>query len=272
MELPFNCQFAGKSWTADLRQGTSLAIPLDFDNPQPNCFGTSPARREPWRGHGFVGSTAAGGSCNVDVIQCIPHCNGTHVESIAHILDAAVPIAGVVPTGLLLTQLISVTPEPWADCGEAYSDCSLPGDAVITARQLRPVIQRGVEGVILRTLPNSPGKRTRDWSQLPSTPYLTWDAANLLVQLNVHHLLVDLPSLDRGDDRGQLVAHHEFWQVPPLSRKASRESRSAATISEMLFVPDSLSDGFYLLSLQAAAWLTDAAPCNPIVYPLHSPT
>jgi kynurenine formamidase len=267
MELSATLQFRGKNWTANLRQGTSLAIPLDFDNQQPNCFGTPPARREAWKSRGFIGSTAAGGSCNVDSIQLIPHCNGTHIETIAHILHGQVPIAEVAPTGPLLAQLVSVTPEPWANCGETYSECSLPGDLVITARQLQVLVKPGTEAVILRTLPNPPDKRIRNWSQTPAVPYLTREAARLLVQLEIQHLLLDLPSLDRGDDQGQLLAHHEFWQVPSLSRQAGPQSRLKATITELLFVPDGLPDGDYLLLLQAAAWLTDAAPCNPIVFP-----
>lgn len=270
MKLPLNCQFAGKTWTADLARGTSLAIPLHFDRPQPNCFHAPAARKEPWRSGGFVGSTTAGGSCNVDFIQLIPHCNGTHVESIAHLLNASIPIAEAAPVGLVLAQLISVTPEPWSSCPESYSELASDGDLVVTARSLRPALQPGVAAVILRTLPNSPAKQSRDWSQPPATPYLTSDAARLLVECDIHHLLLDLPSLDRAEDQGQLLAHHEFWQVPHLSRRANQHSRPGATITEMIYVPESLADGYYLLSLQVAPWMTDAAPCNPVVFPLHS--
>lgn len=272
MDLPVSCQFAGKTWTADLRQGTSLAIPLDFEHHQPNCFGAPPAHREPYRSGGFVGSTAAGGSCNVDRIQLIPHCNGTHIESIAHILHTPLPIAEIVPTGPVIAQLISLTAEPWRECGEIYSDFASVEDTVVTARQLKRLIQPEIEALIVRTLPNLPDKRQRNWSDPPAAPYLTRDAAQLLVQLGIEHLLLDLPSLDRSEDQGQLVAHHEFWQVPPLSRATGPRSRSGATITEMAFIPDHVPDGFYLLALQAAAWLTDAAPCNPIIYSLHSVT
>ena len=270
MELATSLQFAGQNWTADLSKGTSLAIPLDFENPQPNCFGTLPARREPWRSGRFIGSTQDGGSCNVDFVQLIPHCNGSHSESIAHITHESIWISEIAPSGLLLAQIASVTPTRWEDSGESYSNMAVAGDNVITASSMRGVLRRGIQALILRTLPNQPAKRTRDWSSPPSAPYLTLDAVQLLVELGVNHLLLDIPSLDRGEDGGQLIAHHEFWQVAPLSRRLGPSSRRSATISEMIFVPDSLNDGLCLLSLQVAAWQTDAAPCNPIVYPLHS--
>jgi len=270
MELATSLQFAGQNWAADLSKGTSLAIPLDFENPQPNCFRTPPARREPWHsGDGFVGSTQKGGSCNVDFVQLIPHCNGSHTESIAHITNESIWISEIAPSGLLLGQIASVTPALWKDSGERYSERAQPEDSVITASSLRGVLQQGVQALILRTLPNVSAKRSRDWSSPPAAPYLTLDAVRLLVELGVNHLLLDVPSLDRSEDGGQLLAHHEFWQVAPLSRFAGSSSRRSATISEMIFVPDRLKDGLYLLSLQVAAWQTDAAPCNPIVYPLH---
>jgi len=268
MELATSLPFAGQNWTADLSEGTSLAIPLDFANLQPNCFGTLPARREPWRSRGFVGSTQDGGSCNVDFVQLIPHCNGSHTESIAHITHESIWISEIAPSGLLLAQVVSVTPTRWKDSEEVYSDWAGSEDKVITASSLRDVMQRGIQALILRTLPNHPSKRIRDWSSPPPAPYLTLDAVRLLVASGVNHLLLDLPSLDRGEDGGQLISHHEFWQVAPLSRLVGPVARRSATISEMIFVPDSVSDGLCLLSLQVAAWQTDAAPCNPIVYPL----
>lgn len=270
MQLTASLAFEGQNWTADLSRGTSLAIPLDFENIQPNCFGTLPARREPWRSGGFVGSTRQGGSCNVDFVQLIPHCNGSHTESIAHITDESLWISDVAPRGLLVAQVVSVAPVPWKNSSERYSERSRPEDEVITANSLRDLLLPGIQALILRTLPNLPAKRRRDWSEPPAAAYLTLDAVRLLLDREVPHLLLDLPSLDRGEDGGELVGHHEFWQVAPQSRRAGSAARRSATISEMIFVPDSLSDGPCLLSLQVAAWQTDAAPCNPVVYPLQS--
>jgi hypothetical protein len=36
----------------------------------------------------------------------------------------------------------------------------------------------------------------------------------------------------------------------------------------MIYAPDDAPDGLYALSLQIAAWLSDAAPSRPVLWPL----
>ena len=38
----------------------------------------------------------------------------------------------------------------------------------------------------------------------------------------------------------------------------------------MIFVEDSVQDGLYLLDLQVPMWHSDAAPSNPVLYPLQA--
>jgi len=38
-----------------------------------------------------------------------------------------------------------------------------------------------------------------------------------------------------------------------------------ATITEMVFVDDSIADGLYLLNLQVASLRNDAAPSRPVI-------
>ena len=40
------------------------------------------------------------------------------------------------------------------------------------------------------------------------------------------------------------------------------------SITEMVYVPNSTADGVYLLSLQVAPILLDAAPSRPVLFPL----
>ena len=88
-------------------------------------------------------------------------------------------------------------------------------------------------------------------------------AAQWLADCGVQHLLIDLPSIDREEDEGKLLAHHAFWNYPSQPRKE-------ATISEMIYVDDSIPDGLYLLNLQVAAFRNDAAPSRPVLYQLMS--
>ena len=81
----------------------------------------------------------------------------------------------------------------------------------------------------------------------------------LIVDRGVQHLLIDLPSVDPEEDAGALAAHHVFWQYP-------NATRTQATITELILVPDSVPDGRYLLDLNAAAFDADAAPSRPMLY------
>ena len=79
--------------------------------------------------------------------------------------------------------------------------------------------------------------------------------------------VVDLPSLDRGDDPA-LTAHRIFWGLPPGATRAAQAARPAATVTELAFIDDSIADGHYLLNLQVAPFVADAAPSRPILLPL----
>jgi hypothetical protein len=81
----------------------------------------------------------------------------------------------------------------------------------------------------------------------------------LLNDRGIKHLLIDLPSVDRENDGGALAFHHQFWGVPD---KLNFER----TITELIYVPDSVEDGTYLLELQTAPFENDASPSRPILY------
>ena len=70
---------------------------------------------------------------------------------------------------------------------------------------------------------------------------------------------IDLPSIDREEDAGALAAHKAYWGYP-------ENTRTNATISELVFVPDALVDGYYLLDLQTASFELDVSPGKPVLY------
>src|SRR5687767_12487757 len=101
----------GRAVRVDFGRGVCLAIPLDFAGPQPCHFGVSPATAAPLDANGvFLGDTRQGGSCNVPVITINPHCNGTHTESVSHIVNEVVPVHQAVSPGPFTACLISVSP------------------------------------------------------------------------------------------------------------------------------------------------------------------
>jgi hypothetical protein len=88
------------------------------------------------------------------------------------------------------------------------------------------------------------------------------------VSRGVLHLVVDLPSIDRAHDEGRLTAHRLFFGLPRGSVRLAEATRAAATITELAFVPEALTDGAYLLELQVPALGGDAVPSRPLLYPL----
>jgi len=92
------------------------------------------------------------------------------------------------------------------------------------------------------------------------------EAMEYLVNLEVHHLLVDTPSVDRLFDDGHLSAHNIFWETKGGKFNPDTQNK---TVTEMIFVPDSLKNGHYLLNLQIPAFVSDAAPSRPILYKIN---
>jgi kynurenine formamidase len=124
------------------------------------------------------------------------------------------------------------------------------------------------KALILRTLPNGDDKLTRHYDGPLPAAYLSEEAMTLLVKAGVEHLLVDLPSLDPAQDEGRMAAHRVFWGMPAKGHKLGDAKRPQGTVTELIYVPDTVQDGYYLLDLQIPAFMTDAAPSRPVVYPV----
>jgi kynurenine formamidase len=136
------------------------------------------------------------------------------------------------------------------------------GDRVIMREQLAACLHPAeVDAVIIRTIPNDEQKQERNYSG-GNPPYLHHDAAQLLVDYGVSHLLLDLPSVDREEDEGQLLAHRAFWQHPYAIR-------NNATITEMIYVPEEVKDGLYLLQIQITSMVLDVSPSKPVLYTIE---
>ena len=74
-----------------------------------------------------------------------------------------------------------------------------------------------------------------------------------------------MPSVDKEHDEGKLVAHKAFWNVTDVTN-LNPDARINATITELIFVANEVTDGSYLLNLQIAAFENDASPSKPILY------
>ncbi|MBS0396098.1 MAG: cyclase family protein, partial [Proteobacteria bacterium] len=199
---------AGRRYSADLSDPLSLAMPVDFDGVQPNHFGAPRAHAQPLEAVDFVGDVRAGGTVNCERLSLTPHCNGTHTECVGHLTSDRIAVHEVLRGGLAVTRLVSVRPVAAGDCGEQADPEADAGEAVITAAALARALATlpgESEALVVRTLPNDAGKLGRRYTGAAPAPYFTAEAAALVVESGVRHLVVDLPSLDRAQDRGRLV-------------------------------------------------------------------
>ncbi|MGH8278348.1 MAG: cyclase family protein [Gammaproteobacteria bacterium] len=254
---PIRLDIDGHAYTADPARPASLAIPLLFNGPQPGFFAAPAASGEAFESTEFHGHTRTGGSCNVASLHLTPHCNGTHTECVGHVTDDGVAVTDQLPGGWFPATLVTL--EPRHDVLDA---------ALVEAGLQRYPVSGMHAAFILRTLPNGSDKLSRNYSLVPA-PHIAETAIKVLVAAGVQHLLVDLPSLDPVHDHGRLAAHRGFWGLPAGSRRRADARRPQATVTELIYVPNAIPDGYYLLDLQIPAFMSDAAPSRPIVYPLE---
>ncbi|HXQ30588.1 MAG TPA: cyclase family protein [Steroidobacteraceae bacterium] len=262
----------GRRYVANLSDPLSIAVPLDFDGVQPNHYGAPRATARPLEAGSLVGDVRAGGSVNCEALSLVPHCNGTHTECIGHVTTDRIAVHEVLRGGLHIARLVSVRAEPAAGSHETADPDAARDEPVVTARALEAALNAlpgSPEALIIRTLPNDASKLARRYSGAAPAPYLTPEAAQLLVTRDVRHLVVDLPSVDRAIDGGRLVAHRTFWGLAAGARRAHDASRRDATITELAWIAPTVRDGWYMLDLQLPAFMSDAAPSRPILYPVR---
>ena len=259
-------EIGNKKYTVDFSKGIDISIHLNFNGEQPNTYGVEKATSRPYQDRQFIGDTRKGGPCNFETYSFTPHCNGTHTECIGHITDERITILSSLKDEMIPSTLITITPK---STSENYTPELNKEDLVITKEdlisQLKDVNTEFLNGLIIRTLPNSETKKSRDY--MKETPaFFSTEAMEYLVNLEVHHLLVDTPSVDRLFDDGHLSAHNIFWETKGGKFNPDTQNK---TITEMIFVPDSLKNGHYLLNLQIPAFVSDAAPSRPIIYKIN---
>jgi kynurenine formamidase len=221
----------------------------------------------------FIGDTRLGGSCNADHMDIIPHCNGTHTECLGHITHERISVSGLAKEALYLAAVVTIDPVAASVTCEDAGHRAEQTDLLITRGQLElaglSADKSAISALIVRTLPNDDSKTSRNWT-INNTPYFSVEAMQWVVEQGINHLLVDTPSVDRLDDGGQLQAHRLYWGMTRGSHSVHDATRPEATITELIFVPDEVADGLYLLNLQIAPIVSDAAPSRPLLFPIAS--
>lgn len=242
----------GSLYAVDFSKPHDIGIPLRPGLGNPNCFWAPPFEASPVKTDSFIGDTREGGLVNFFNVRLNPHGNGTHTECVGHLTKERVSINASLRNFHYFARVVSIFPNKQPN-----------GDRVILKSQLADWIKEDLPpALVIRTMPNEAWKLTANYSG-SNPPYFEKEAIDLLVEAGVQHLLVDLPSVDREEDDGKLLAHKAYWKFPDDIRKD-------ATITELIYVPEVIKDGFYLLNLQIAAFEMDATPSKPVLYKLRA--
>ncbi len=261
----------GDAFSIDPAREIDISIPVSFGQQQLQAFGAPAATAIPFSTESFAASVSSGAGYNCQVITFSAHLHGTHTECVGHISAQDYIVQDTVGyPGLMPAVLITVNPVPASASGEGYAVAFAQEDKVITRAALEAALQRqpGCEdlpALVIRTLPNDEGKKTQDHDHI-SPPFLTNDAMQYIAQTGFEHLLLDAPSVDRLKDEGKLSNHHIFWQVAQASNDVPIASQKS--ITELIFVPDNVVDGIYMLGLNIGNIRSDAAPSRPVLYEL----
>jgi arylformamidase len=248
----------GEVYLADIAQPIDLSLSTGPGGDNPGAFFIDAAQFEPIRVGGFVGSVAEGGSANCEVLRFCAHGNTTHTECIGHITQSRVVLSDVLKQFWFTAQLVTA---------------EIVSGRYVSLGEVKSWRLNQVDALIVRSLPNQIDKKQRQWSG-NEPPYFEPEALSFLRDAGIQHLLTDLPSVDPEVDEGRLSAHHEWWGLTQRLVGGVVDSidvlhpRLNATITELIYVPEHISDGLYALNLQCPNLQTDAVPSRPVIYRL----
>lgn len=237
-----------RAYQVDLNQGKSIAIPFCQGDQQVNAWYVPPIQVEPVRADGWVGSVQEGGSVNFNNITFNPHGNGTHTECIGHITPENESIKDLVQPQFCVAQVVSIPPK------------EVNGNLEIH-EPLDEWFHIETNALVIRTLPNNDDKLSKQHSNT-NPPFIHPNFMEKIVHAGIEHLLIDLPSVDPENDEGKLICHRIFWDH-------LKGGRRHCSITEMVYIPNEIKDGKYLLNLQFLPIENDASPSNPILFELR---
>ena len=250
-------QHQNQTLEVDLSKPIDISIPLTNTDENPIAWYIEKPVIEPVVFGDWIGSVNEGASTNFNNIFFNPHGHGTHTECLGHITREFYSINQSLKEFFFLAELISVVPE-------------MQGEDLVTTKKQ---IEKGLEGktpeaLIIRTLPNFKIKKSLNYSNT-NPPYLSEDAARYICESGIQHLLIDLPSVDKEKDEGELLAHKAFWNVKDVNN-LNEDARMNCTITELIYVDETISDGSYFLNLQIASFENDASPSKPVLYKINN--
>lgn len=235
------------NFQCDLGRGIDLSSTLGDPQNYARAWGVPATSIDPVKRGEWIGAVADGAPVNFYNIFFNPHGNGTHTECVGHITPEHHSLEGVLQKHHFMAYLLHVEPT------------AVNGDYIIYWKDLQNRINNwDFEALIIGT----PTEWPVDFSG--SNPvYFEPELLRQIRHKGVKHFVTNLPSVDREEDEGKLLAHRAFWNYP-------EELDLSRSITELARIPKTVAEGYYLLNLQVAHFMNDAAPSRPVLFPVHA--
>lgn len=239
--------------TVDLSRNYDLSLPLQASPENPLVWGAKRPIINPFEEVDSVSEESDVLSLDTNTIIFNQNTNYTRSVCIGHITPEFYSINKILKDYVFCAEVISVVPENY---GEDY---------YISKKQLLSALKGAKPtALVIRTLPNTETKKSIKYTGT-NWAYLEESAAAFLAEIGVKHLLIDLPSIDKEGVLEIPVAHKAFWQYPETPRLD-------CTITELIYVPNEVEDGAYLLNLLIPPLENNSTPSKPILYPFMNNT
>ena len=220
-------------------------------------------------------SVKKGASVNCNLLKACFHSSGTHTECVGHIVEEQINVLDCIEkssarSGTPIRSLLVTLDSDY-----------IPGeDSLLTEKNLRDqcaqwqhVVPGYFDALIVRGLVGWKKARgnIHDFTGT-NPPYFESSAITFMTEeLQIQHLVVDLPSIDREESSKDMPNHSLFFGIKPgikSIRSPSDSLRLHSTITELAYLPYEVKDGPYLLLLQVASINMDAAPSSPVLFPV----
>lgn len=208
----------------------------------------------------FIGEVKQGGAVNFKNIFFNPHAHGTHTECLGHISEDFHSINKNLVRFHFMGLLLTVDPEMIEVNGN--KDKVITKSSLENAVRVNNVDPNKFQVLMVRSLPNNNAKTSTNYSNTNPT-YFSEDAMHLINDWGIEHLMTDMPSVDREEDGGKLATHHIFWDYP-------NNPQYHKTITELIYAPNEVEDGAYVVNIQITSLENDASPSKITLYELKS--
>ena len=240
-------EYNSRKIEVNISEPLDISIPIDVSKENVNAWYVDGPKIFPEEIDGETVKVTEGAVVNFNNIHFNPHSHITHTECVGHITEKVHSVNKNLKYFIFLAEVVTIAP--------LYHN----GDFLIGVKQLKTALRnKKRDAIVIRTLPNLEDKKSMHYSNTNPT-YLSEKAAIYLREKGIKHLLIDLPSVDKEKDGGRLLSHNAFWNT-------AGKLRMDATITEFIYVPNSVEDGEYLLNLMIAPFENDATPSKPVLY------